>query len=383
MKGFLHSWLDTANIFLNFCYCLSVCTIPTSTGEWRVMVPKELDALVTSCVVIPCSFTHTHGNLPASRQKAIWYLSSNPNHHVYNEDDEDVRDKFKERTKLLGQLGQNNCTLEIKDIKDHDNGPFCLKIDVFQDDAQNTPTDSHSFVNDCVQFKILRMLLNIQNFIDKFHIWSTHHTWLVSTSTLCFIADPPKPRVTPPEAAYEDQLYTLTCSVTHTCPGPFHRPNLTWSRGEEGKVIVMHRELQHGYWEVLSILTLMPSDKDDHSEVTCTAQFNGGRTASTTMTIYLKREVFSLLLGLLNARNQNVHLSFYRKKKQPRHHYSSCGWNRNSGCLWSCLLVHLKEIQVCKTLWTHAWTTSECDTYFFIFGIRRRRISELQNQDGR
>lgn len=134
------------------------------------MVPKELDALVTSCVVIPCSFTHTYGNLPTSRLKAIWYLSNNPDHHVYDEDAEEVMEKFKERTKLLGQLGRNNCTLEIIDIKDHDNGPFCLKIDILQADAQNNPMDSHSFINSCVQFKILRMLLNIQNFIDKFHI---------------------------------------------------------------------------------------------------------------------------------------------------------------------------------------------------------------------
>lgn len=133
-------------------------------------MPKELDALVDSCVVIPCSFTHTYGNLPTSRLKAIWYLSNNPDHRVYYEDAEEVMEKFKERTELLGQLGQNNCTLEIVNIKDHDNGPFCLKIDIFQAEAQNAPTDSHSFVNSCVQFKILRMLLNIQNLIDKFHI---------------------------------------------------------------------------------------------------------------------------------------------------------------------------------------------------------------------
>lgn len=36
-----------------------------------------------------------------------------------------IKDSFKDPTKLVVLLGQNNCTLEITDVKDHDNGPFC------------------------------------------------------------------------------------------------------------------------------------------------------------------------------------------------------------------------------------------------------------------
>lgn len=146
---------------LFFCDSLSVFTIPTSAGEWKVTVAKELDAVVGSCVVIPCLFTHPHGNLPTSRLKGIWYLANNPDDRIYDEDTEEVVEKFKDRTKLLGQLGQNNCTLEIIDIKDYDNGPFCLQIKILQTEAQTTPTESYSFAKNCVQFKILRMLLSI------------------------------------------------------------------------------------------------------------------------------------------------------------------------------------------------------------------------------
>lgn len=177
----VHSlWLDAAIFFQNFCNCLSVFTIPTSTEEWKVTVPKKLDALVDSCVVIPCSFTHPQENLPTPRLKATWYLSNNPDHHVYCEEAEEVMEKFKDRTKLLGPLGQNNCTLEIVDIKDYDNGPFCLQIEILQEEDQTGPTDSKSFVDSCVQFKIRRMLLNIQNFIDIFQIWSTHQSYMIS-----------------------------------------------------------------------------------------------------------------------------------------------------------------------------------------------------------
>lgn len=145
-------------VFFHFINCLSVFTVPTSSDEWKVNVVKELDALVESCAVIPCSFTHPYGNLPSSKLKGNWYLSNKRDHRIYDEDDEEVIDKFKGRTKLLGHLGQNNCTLEIIKVKDYDNGPFCLEIKIFQEEAQTTP---HFFANNCVQFKIIRMLLKM------------------------------------------------------------------------------------------------------------------------------------------------------------------------------------------------------------------------------
>lgn len=169
LKRFIHHfnvaqccsmWFVCVREFL-LIHCLSVFTVPASAGEWKVNVPKELNAVATSCVVIPCSFTHPYGNLPTSRLKGNWYLFNNPDHRIYDEDSDEVMEKFKGRTKLLGKLGQNNCTLEIIEIKDYDNGPFCLQIGKLQREAQITPSESHSFVNNCVQLKILRMLLNI------------------------------------------------------------------------------------------------------------------------------------------------------------------------------------------------------------------------------
>lgn len=147
--------------FKNFINCLSVFTVSTSAEEWKVNVVKELDALVKSCVVIPCSFTHPYGNLPSSKLKGNWHLSNKQDHRIYDEDIDEVIEKFKGRTKLLGHLGQNNCTLEIVKVKDYDNGPFCLQIGIFQEEAQTTPNTTHFFVDNCVRFKILRMLLKI------------------------------------------------------------------------------------------------------------------------------------------------------------------------------------------------------------------------------
>ena len=89
------------------------------------------------------------------------------------------------------------------------------------------------------------------------------------------------------KVAIQDHPYTVTCSVIHTCPS--HRPILTWSRGTVNEVTVVFRELQYGYWEELSILTFIPKEEDDHSELTCTAKFHGEKTTSTTTIVFIKR----------------------------------------------------------------------------------------------
>lgn len=147
-------WTNMEFLFCHFHYCFSVLISLSSTEEWKARVVKELDALVTSCVVIPCSFTHPHGNVPTSKLRGIWYYSNNPDKHIYDEDVAEVVDNFKDRTKLLGGLGQNNCTLEITEIKDHDNGPFCLQIELV--DTKTSQDDKHSFTKDCVGLKMLR-----------------------------------------------------------------------------------------------------------------------------------------------------------------------------------------------------------------------------------
>lgn len=94
--------------------------------------------------------------MPTSRLRGIWYYSDNPDKRIYDEDVTEVEDNFKGHTKLLGRLGQNKCTLEITEIKDHDNGPFCLRIELVKTDTETSQADKHSFTNDCVELKMLR-----------------------------------------------------------------------------------------------------------------------------------------------------------------------------------------------------------------------------------
>ncbi|XP_042346472.1 myelin-associated glycoprotein-like [Plectropomus leopardus] len=247
--------MDKDSKMMTFCLLLAAVSNPVFSGEWKANVIKNLDALVKSCVVVPCSFTHPKENLPSSRLRAIWHRSKDRNQRIYYEDNTQVLENFRGRTKLLGHLGQNNCTLEITDIKDHDNGPFCFRIELARTETDTGTVDKFSFVEDCVEFRML--------------------------------PDPPKLKLTIPQTAIQGRPYTLTCSVTHTCPS--HVPKLTWSRGTTDEVTEIHKETGFGYWEAQSILTIIPEEKDDHTEITCTTQFNGGVTSSTTMTLYVKR----------------------------------------------------------------------------------------------
>ncbi|KAM6994530.1 uncharacterized protein LKV04_006888 [Tautogolabrus adspersus] len=232
---------------------LAAFTSSVFAGEWKASVVSSLDALVSSCVVIPCTFTHPEGNLPTSRLRGIWHISNQGEQRVYHEDGSLVLDSFKGRTKLLGHLGQSNCTLEIIDVKDHDNGPFCFRIELTP--SSTGTLEKFSFVEECANLKML--------------------------------PDPPKPKLTHLKSAIQGLPFILTCTVAHTCPS--HVPKLTWSRGTADVIAEVYREIHAGNWEIQSVLTFIPEEKDDHSDVTCTATFNGDSTSSETVTLYVKR----------------------------------------------------------------------------------------------
>uniref|UniRef100_UPI0037E7E7FD myelin-associated glycoprotein-like n=1 Tax=Semicossyphus pulcher TaxID=241346 RepID=UPI0037E7E7FD len=248
--------MDKDRKMMIFCLLLAAMSSPAFTAEWKANVVKKLHTLVSSCVVIPCTFTHPKGNLPSSRLRAIWHVSNKRDQRIYYEDQTQVLENYRGRTRMLGHLGQTNCTLEIVKVKDHDNGPFCFRVELAISDT-HASDEKFSFVEDCVD--------------------------------LIMFADPPELTLTHPKTAYQGLPFTVTCTVPHTCPS--HAPNITWNRGTPEGITEVHREVHAGNWEVQSILTFIPEDADDHTEVTCTSYFNGGKTSSKTVKLYVKRKV--------------------------------------------------------------------------------------------
>lgn len=123
--------------------------------EWKASVVNQMDALVSSCVVVPCSFSHPKGNVPTSRLRGKWHRNRDKEQLIFSDDPTTVLENFRGRTRLLGELGQGNCTLEMTSVKDHDNGPFCFRIELAQKETDTNTKDKFSFVEECVTLNML------------------------------------------------------------------------------------------------------------------------------------------------------------------------------------------------------------------------------------
>ncbi|XP_073718676.1 sialic acid-binding Ig-like lectin 14 isoform X4 [Misgurnus anguillicaudatus] len=201
---------------------------------WKVKVEHEMKALVSSCVVLPCSFQYPGTRQPSARTRGIWHRKNKTNIYIYSENKTRIEDNFKGRTRLVGRPGEKNCSLEIDEVKKSDNGPFCFRVEL-----QTSVKNKNFFVYDCVHI----------NMIDK----ASH------------------PELHSDQAVQEGRPAIFRCSVRHTCPS--HQPNLTWNHN--GHSMKTYKDIGHGNWEVESILTFTPTKDDKHSNITCTVSYHG------------------------------------------------------------------------------------------------------------
>ncbi|CAI5662732.1 unnamed protein product [Oreochromis niloticus] len=273
--------MDNEAKFMITCLLFAAICSSVSSDEWKAIVVKSIDALVTSCVVVPCSFSHTGGNLPMSRLRAMWhYKGKTPDtkgNNIFHSDATLIKDNFKGRTKILGELGQKNCTLEITPVRDHDNGPFCFRVELVRTENNDPTKDKFSFVEDCVELNML--------------------------------TEPPTPTLIQPMAATQGEPYIVICSVMHTCPTD-------------------------------SILKFIPEEKDDNRELTCTAAFNGGLKSSATFTLSVKRIenynhiIIPAVVGIGTALLFGIFCIFMAKKYKNRiaelQNQEGTMWNRLS-----------------------------------------------------
>ncbi|XP_062873412.1 myelin-associated glycoprotein-like [Trichomycterus rosablanca] len=232
---------------LFFCLlCLQVGFTPVFTS-WSAEVEPKMDALVKSCVVLPCHFNYPDPKLPDSRIRGIWHKKDKTWTVIYHQDHTQIVDSFKGRTKLIGHLGEKNCSLEINDVQNHDSSPFCFRAEI-------PDLDKYSFVDSCTS-------LNIKPNAEK-------------------------PEMFHEESFEEGTIVFSKCFVRHTCPS--HHPVLTWNR-RGSKIHESHKNNGHGVWEVESVITFTSAEEDDHTDITCTATFQGGMETETTRKIFIKR----------------------------------------------------------------------------------------------
>ncbi|KAF4086310.1 hypothetical protein AMELA_G00104290 [Ameiurus melas] len=233
-----------------FCWIyLQAIFASVFSDVWKAEVVSPVEALVSSCVVLPCKFNALGTQLPDSRMKGIWHKEKERNDRIYDEDSYLIGDNFKGRTKLVGRLSEKNCSLEIDDVKDYDSGPFCFRAELPIKDQQ------FSFVEKCV--------------------------------TITMKPEPDKPTVEHDEFFTDGDIAIFKCYVRHTCPT--HHPTIQWSR-QNDKPRMSYKDNGHGVWEVESLLSFTATETDDHSNVTCTVTFHGNKKSAVTKKIYIKRK---------------------------------------------------------------------------------------------
>ncbi|KAM9723396.1 uncharacterized protein ACNS7B_018820 [Menidia menidia] len=204
-------------------------------------VPFRFSALTRSCVVIPCSFRDT-GDEPMSR--GMW--SKINGGLVFHNGRSYILDHFKDRTRLLGDLNEGNCSLEIDDIKPFDNGPFCFHAEKGQ--------DKYKFNNSCV-FIVMK-------------------------------ASPDKPVMTTvPTEVDAGSTVKVSCSVSHTCSS--HPPVFSWSVPYTTSE-VSDVSLSRGIWQRMSTISFTVPGGDGHKNLTCTATFWREKQQANTVSFTVK-----------------------------------------------------------------------------------------------
>lgn len=218
---------------------------------WKVHVQPEMEALVSSCVVLPCSFKYPAQQQPSDRIRAIWHMKDKWDDIIFHKDPTKVLDNFKGRTKLIGSLGGFNCSLEIDEVRNHDNGPYCFRVEL-----ETSKKDKYSFVDNCVLIKMIEQAS--------------------------------KPELQAEQSVQEGEPAVFRCSVRHTCPS--HQPTLTWNH--DGKTVMSYKDIGHGNWEAESLLTFSPTKEDDHASITCTVKYHGNVMGEMTVThpIFVKEQ---------------------------------------------------------------------------------------------
>uniref|UniRef100_A0A7N8X1K1 Uncharacterized LOC113133269 n=1 Tax=Mastacembelus armatus TaxID=205130 RepID=A0A7N8X1K1_9TELE len=185
-------------------------------------VPFKFSALTRSCVVIPCSFQQQDMHLT----RGIW--SKKDGGVVYHNGQSYILDHFKDRTKILGDLHEGECSLEIDDVKPFDNGPFC-----FYAEKDN---EKYRFNNSC--------------------------------AFLIFTCLP----------------FNVSCSVNHTCPS--YPPVFSWSVTNLTSEVT-DTMTTRGVWSRTSTITFMVSGGDGVKSLTCTAIFLRDKQQASTVKINL------------------------------------------------------------------------------------------------
>uniref|UniRef100_A0A674ML39 Ig-like domain-containing protein n=1 Tax=Takifugu rubripes TaxID=31033 RepID=A0A674ML39_TAKRU len=211
------------------CSLFPAIVILTKTKHWSINVPSSIKGLNGSCVVIPCSF-----DFPDSKNdlKFTGMWKDGSDQLIYHSVKSKIMHTYWNRTELLGNLAQKNCSLKIDPLNDSDGGPFHFRVEIDK-------LDKFSYKDNKVSILM----------ISK------------SSNTMLIFG---------PE---DDRSTLAVCFVTHSCPTS--PPVFTWSHAGSQKV--QHTLLKDGQWNAKSTLRFQATKEDNNKHLRCRVTYKGGQ----------------------------------------------------------------------------------------------------------
>ncbi|XP_036602329.1 myelin-associated glycoprotein isoform X3 [Trichosurus vulpecula] len=202
-------------------------------GQWGAWMPSSISAFERTCVSIPCRFDFPDELRPAVVH-GVWYFNSPyPKNYppvVFKSRTHVVHESFQGRSRLLGDLGLRNCTLQLTNLSPELGGKYYFRADL---GGYNQYT------------------------------FSEHSTLdIINTPSI----------VVPPEVVAGTEV-EISCMVPDNCP-ELH-PTLSWL-GHEGlgapAVLGRMRE-DGGTWVQASLLHFVPTREANGHRLGCQVTF--------------------------------------------------------------------------------------------------------------
>uniref|UniRef100_A0A3P8N5M1 Ig-like domain-containing protein n=1 Tax=Astatotilapia calliptera TaxID=8154 RepID=A0A3P8N5M1_ASTCA len=218
---------------------MGLCATQTESS-WTVDVPSSVEGLLGSCVVIPCSYNYP--DIAAHTFTGIWRIDDQV---IYHPTESNTMEKYRGRTKLLGDLSKKNCSLMIENLQQSDGGPFFFRIEL-------EGPNKFSYSNNKV--------------------------------SISMIGEPNPTDFFVQEEVKEGQTVSAFCSVSHSCPT--NPPDFHWSHS--GEQHFQTQNLQNGQWKATSTLTFRSDRTDNNKPLRCRVTYHGGKQREPSKTIKVK-----------------------------------------------------------------------------------------------
>lgn len=262
---------------MNYTILCLVTAITTETSSWTLDVPSSIKGLPGYCVVIPCSFNFPNSKKELTQFTGVWYNSRNQ--VIYHPVESKIMQKYRNRTALLGNLSQKNCSLEIDPLNDHDKGPFHFRVVI-------TGLDSYSYIHEKVSISMISKSIRVLSFTILLNL----KVYPITSGLLDAAGELDPVSLSVSGEVRDDRNASVRCSVTHSCPTS--PPDFTWSH--RGRAEVQHTKLDDGHWRSASTLTFRPSRENHNQSLRCSVRYKGGRTQEATELLRVSCEYESM-----------------------------------------------------------------------------------------